>query len=77
MRSQHAAGAAVMLLAVKGREALKKLINDYKQRAAENERQTGQKRPAMYHAAAGREVDELVRVNGPWLIQLREVAPTP
>ena len=26
-------------------------------------------------AAAGREYDELVRVNGRWLIQLRDVAP--
>lgn len=99
--------------AVKGREALKKLINDYKQRGAEQEAKTGQKRPAMYHvltntyleftgkdhahmeaywmtvfaaggpnvpprvAAAGREVDELVRVNGQWLIKLRDVTPEP
>lgn len=99
--------------AVKGREALKKLINDYKQQAAENERKTGSKRPAMYHvlansylefidkdhahmeaywmtvfaagganqparlAAAGREVDELVRLNGQWLIKLRDVTPKP
>ena len=96
---------------VKGREALKKMINDLRQRAAENEAKTGEKRPAMYHvltntylqfvdkdhahmeaywmtvfaaagpktpsrvAAAGREVDELVRVNGQWLIQSRDVAP--
>ncbi|MGC2418407.1 MAG: hypothetical protein WA434_11715, partial [Candidatus Acidiferrales bacterium] len=26
-------------------------------------------------AAAGREVDDLVRVNGQWLIQSRDVAP--
>ena len=26
-------------------------------------------------AAAGREVDEIVRVNGQWLIKLRDVAP--
>jgi uncharacterized protein (TIGR02246 family) len=99
--------------AVKGREALKKMINDLKQRAAENETKTGEKRPAMYHvlansyleftdkdhahmeaywmtvfaasgpktparvAAAGREVDELVRMNGQWLIQSRDVAPQP
>jgi len=99
--------------AVKGREALKKLIHDLRQRAAENEAKTGQKRPAMYHviansylefsdkdharleaywmtvfaaagpdapsrvAAAGREVDELVRTNGQWLIKLRDVAPKP
>lgn len=99
--------------AVKGREALKKLINDLHQRAAENEAKTGQKRPPMYHviansyleftdkdharleaywmtvfaaagpdspsrvAAAGREVDELVRTGGQWLIKLRDVAPKP
>jgi uncharacterized protein (TIGR02246 family) len=98
--------------AVKGREALKKMINDLRQRAAENESKSGEKRPAMYHviansylefldkdharleaywmtvfaaagpktpsrvAAAGREVDELVRVNGQWLIKKRDVAPT-
>ena len=97
--------------AVKGREALKKMINDLRKRAADNEAKTGEKRPAMYHviansylefvdqdharleaywmtvfaadgpkvparvAAAGREVDELVRANGKWLIQLRDVAP--
>lgn len=97
--------------AVKGREALKKLIHDLRQRAAENEAKTGEKRPPMYHviansylefvdkdharleaywmtvfadggpkmpprvAAAGREVDELVRTNGQWLIKLRDVAP--
>jgi|SRR5579863_991918 len=97
--------------AVKGREALKKMISDLRQRAAENETKTGEKRPAMYHviansylefvdkdharleaywmtvfaaggpkvpsrvAAAGREVDELVRLNGQWLIKSRDVAP--
>jgi uncharacterized protein (TIGR02246 family) len=97
--------------AVKGREALKKMINDLRQRAAENEAKSGEKRPAMYHiiansylefidkdharleaywmtvfaaggqtmpprvAAAGREVDELVRTNGQWLIKSRDVAP--
>jgi uncharacterized protein (TIGR02246 family) len=97
--------------AVKGREALKKMVNDLRQRAAENETKTGEKRPAMYHvianshlefvdkdharleaywmtvfaaggpktpsrvAAAGREVDELVRLNGQWLIKSRDVAP--
>ncbi|HEX5230384.1 MAG TPA: nuclear transport factor 2 family protein [Bryobacteraceae bacterium] len=96
--------------AVKGRDALKKMINDLRQRGAENESKTGQKRPAMYHvlansyleftgkdhahmeaywmtvfageqktpprvAAAGREVDELVKVDGHWLIQVRDVAP--
>jgi hypothetical protein len=98
--------------AVKGREALKKMINDFRQRAAENESKSGEKRPAMYHviansylefldkdharleaywmtvfaaagpktplrvAAVGREVDELVRLNGQWLIKTRDVAPT-
>jgi uncharacterized protein (TIGR02246 family) len=97
--------------AVKGREALKKMINDFRQRTADNEAKTGEKRPAMYHvitnnylefadkdharlqaywmtvfaaggektparvAAAGREVDELVRSNGQWLIKARDVAP--
>jgi uncharacterized protein (TIGR02246 family) len=98
--------------AVKGREGLKKMINDFRLRAAENEAKSGEKRPAMYHviansylefldkdharleaywmtvfaaggpktparvAAAGREVDELVRLNGQWLIKTRDVAPT-
>jgi uncharacterized protein (TIGR02246 family) len=97
--------------AVRGREALKKMINDFKERTAENESKTGVKRPQMYHVlcnsyvqftdqdhahmeaywmtvaaaggpstpsrvlGAGREVDELVRVNGQWLIKLRDVAP--
>jgi hypothetical protein len=97
--------------AVKGHDALKKMISDLRQRAADNEAKTGAKRPAMYHvlansylefsdkdhahmeaywmtvfaasgekvparvAAAGREVDELVRVNGNWLIKVRDVAP--
>ena len=96
--------------AVKGHDALKKMINDFRQRGAKSEAK-GVKRPKMYHvlansylefldkdharmqaywmtvfastkqneparvAAAGREVDELVRVNGQWLIKLRDVAP--
>jgi hypothetical protein len=96
--------------AVKGREALKKMIAGFRQRTADAEAK-GEKRPPMYHviannylefldrnharmeaywmtvfaqagpnvpvrvAAAGREVDELVRVNGQWLIKLRDVAP--
>ena len=96
--------------AVKGSAALKKMIADLRQQAAQAEAK-GQKRPPMYHmllngyvgfpekdrahmeaywltvfgqagqnvpvrvAAAGREVDELVRVNGQWLIQLRDVTP--
>jgi len=85
---------------VKGQDALKKMISDLRQRAAETEGKTGQKSAPMYHmflnselvfpdkdhahmeaywmtvfgqagpnvavrvAAAGREVDEIVRVNG-------------
>lgn len=97
--------------ATKGREALKKMIADLRQRNTENQSKTGAKRPPMYHviansdlefldkdharlqaywmtvfasggesapprvAAAGREVDDLVRQNGQWLIKLRDVAP--
>ncbi|MGH9494767.1 MAG: nuclear transport factor 2 family protein [Candidatus Sulfotelmatobacter sp.] len=97
--------------ATKGREALKKMIMDLRQRNADAEAKSGTKRPPMYHvltnsylefvdkdhahmeaywmtvfaqggpnvpvrvAAAGREVDELVRVNGQWLIKTRDVAP--
>jgi len=96
--------------AVKGHDALKKMIADLRQRSADAEAK-GEKRPAMYHmemntyvefvdkdharvegywqtvfagqgpnvpvrvAAAGREVNELVRVSGQWLIQSRDVAP--
>jgi SnoaL-like domain len=96
--------------AVKGTDALKKMITDFRQRTADAEAK-GEKRPPMYHmstnsylefidkdhariegywltvfaqggpnvpvrvAAAGREVDELVRVNGEWLIKSRDVAP--
>jgi len=96
--------------AVKGRDALKKMIADLRQRTADVEAK-GEKRPPMYHmeantylefvdkdhariegywmtvfagqgpnvpvrvAAAGREIDELVRMNGQWLIKTRDVAP--
>jgi hypothetical protein len=96
--------------AVKGQDALKKMIADLRQRAADAEAK-GEKRPAMYHmtensylqfidkdharqeaywltvfagagptvplrvAAGGRDIDELVRVNGRWLIKTRDVAP--
>lgn len=96
--------------AVKGTDALKKMIADFRQSNADAAAK-GQPRPAMYHmemnsylefidkdharlqaywqtvfagqgttvpvrvAAAGREVDDLVRVNGQWLIQSRDVAP--
>jgi hypothetical protein len=97
--------------AVKGREALKKMISDLRQRNVEAEAKSGQKRPPMYHmnmnhylefidkdharlrayyltavagagqtvqprvAAAGWESNELVRVNGQWLIKVRDTAP--
>jgi SnoaL-like domain len=97
--------------AIKGHEALKKMILDLRQRGADAEAKSGEKRPPMYHmiansylefvdkdharlqaywmtvfaqagpnvpvrvAAAGREVDELVRVSGQWLIKARDVAP--
>jgi len=96
--------------AVKGHDALKKMIADLRQRSADAEAK-GEKRPPMYHmemntylefvdkdharlegywqtvfaaqgpnvpvrvAAAGREINEIVRVNGQWLIQSRDVAP--
>jgi len=94
----------------KGRDALKKMIVDLKQRRSESEAK-GERQPPMYHmtlnehlefldrdharinayyltvfgaagektplrvAAAGRSVDELIRVNGKWLIKSRDVAP--
>jgi len=97
--------------ATKGREALQKMISDFRQRTAENQSKTGVARPPMYHViansylefldkdharlqaywmtvsaaggqnnpsrvlGAGREVDELVRLNGQWLIRVRDVAP--
>lgn len=96
--------------ATKGREALRKMIADMRDRNAAA-RAKGEARPAMYHvitnpfvefvdrdharyhaywmtvfgaagqttpprvAAAGHEYDELVRVNGAWLLKLRDVAP--
>ncbi|HUA00259.1 MAG TPA: nuclear transport factor 2 family protein [Candidatus Aquilonibacter sp.] len=96
--------------AVKGHDALVKMIADLRKGAADAEAK-GQKRPPMYHmemntyiefvdrdharvegywqtvfggegqtmpvrvAAAGREVNDIVRVNGQWLIQTRDVAP--
>jgi len=97
--------------AIKGHEALRKMIADLRQRAADAQAKSGEKGPSMYHmtansylefvdkdharveaywitifaqpsptapvrvAAAGRDVDELVRVKGQWLIQTRDVAP--
>ena len=96
--------------AVKGRDALKKMISDLHQRGLETESKSGQKRAALYHAntnhylefidkdharlrayymtlragapnapaslvAAGWEQNDLVRVKGQWLIQVRDTAP--
>lgn len=96
--------------ALKGRDALYKMVADLKKSAAEREAK-GEKPAAMFHmetnlhleflgkdrarlnyywqtafaapkpgepariAAVGRGVDDLVRVNGKWLIQSRNVAP--
>ena len=96
--------------ATKGREALRKMVDDLKVRAAEAKAK-GEVRPPMYHmtaneritfsdkdharieayyitamaaggpntplrvAAVGRSIDDVVRVNGAWLIQSRNVAP--
>jgi uncharacterized protein (TIGR02246 family) len=90
--------------AVKGREALKKMVSDAGQKLnAENK--SAKKAPRMYHVvtnphiefidkdharyyaywmgalasggttSAGREVNELVRINGQWLISVRDVDP--
>ena len=97
--------------ATKGRDALRKMIADMRQRAADAEAKGEPKRPPMYHmtanervtfsdkdharieayyitamaaggpntplrvAAVGRSIDDLVRVNGQWLIKTRNVAP--
>jgi len=96
--------------ATKGREALKKMVDDLKATNAAAAAK-GEPRPPLYHmetnswiefidkdharhhayyltvsaaagantpariAAAGRSVDHLERVNGKWLIKLRDVAP--
>lgn len=90
--------------AVKGRDALKKMVSDARQQlSAANE--SGEKADRMYHVvtnphiefidkdharyyaywmgvftsggvtSAGREVNELVRMDGQWLISVRDVAP--
>ena len=91
--------------AVKGRDALKKMISDARQKM-EPENKSGNKKPRMFHVvtnphiefidqdharyhaywmgvfasggaitSAGREVNELVRINGQWLISVRDVDP--
>lgn len=94
--------------AVKGREALRKMVADARQKLeAENktDNKSDKKKPRMYHVvtnphiefidkdharfhaywmgvftsggvtSAGREVNELVRINGQWLISVRDVDP--
>jgi uncharacterized protein (TIGR02246 family) len=98
--------------ATKGRDALRKMVADLRQRAVDAAAKGEPKRPPMYHmtanerisfsdkdharieayyitavaaggpntplrvAAVGRSIDDLVRVNGQWLIKTRNVAPT-
>ncbi len=90
--------------AIKGREALKKMVSDARQKI-DVENKGEKKPPRMYHVvtnphiefidkdharyyaywmgalaaggttSAGREVNELVRINGQWLISVRDVDP--
>jgi uncharacterized protein (TIGR02246 family) len=96
--------------ATKGRDALKKMMIDQKQRITEAQAK-GETRPPIYHmhanhrvtftgkdqarfeayyltataaagqatplrvVAVGRSIDDLVRINGSWLIKTRNVAP--
>ena len=90
--------------AVKGREALRKMVSDARQQL-DAAKKSGAKADRMYHVvtnphiefideeharyhaywmgvftsggvtSAGREVNELVRMNGQWLISVRDVAP--
>lgn len=104
---QFSAGAT----ATKGRDALRKMISDLRQRQVEAQAKGEPKRPPMYHMTAnhrltfkdkdhatidaywitavaggganvplrvvsiGHSIDELVRLNGQWLIKSRNVAP--
>jgi uncharacterized protein (TIGR02246 family) len=90
--------------AIKGREALKKMISDARLKL-DADNKSGKKAPRMYHVvtnphiefidkeharfyaywmgalaaggttSAGREVNDLVRINGQWLISVRDVDP--
>jgi len=91
--------------AIKGREALKKMMLDARQKM-DAEKKDGKTTPRMYHVvtnahvefvdkdharyyaywmgafasgggltSAGREVNELVKINGQWLISVRDVDP--
>ena len=97
--------------ATKGRDALRKMIADGRQRQVEAQAKGEPKRPPMYHmnanqrvqftdkdharveayyitaiaaggnttplrvAGVGRSIDDLVRLNGQWLIKARNVSP--
>jgi uncharacterized protein (TIGR02246 family) len=98
---QFGRGAA----AIKGREALKKMVLDARQKM-DADKKSGKKIPRMFHVvtnphiefidkdharyyaywmgvfasggevtSAGREVNELMRINGQWLISVRDVDP--
>jgi uncharacterized protein (TIGR02246 family) len=43
--------------ATKGREALKKMVSELRQRTAENEAKTKENRPAMYHVVTNSSVE--------------------
>jgi len=91
--------------AIKGREALKKMVLDARQKL-DADKKSGKQSPRMFHVvtnphiefidkdharyhaywmgvfasggeitSAGREVNELVRINGQWFIRVRDVAP--
>ena len=90
--------------AIKGREALKKMVSDARQKL-DAANKGGKKAPRMYHVvtnphiefidkdharyyaywmgalasggttSAGREVNDLVRIDGRWLISVRDVDP--
>jgi uncharacterized protein (TIGR02246 family) len=91
--------------AVKGREALKKMVLEARQKL-DADKKSDKPKPRMFHVvtnphiefidenharyhaywmgvfaaggdvtSAGREVNELVRINGQWLIRVRDVAP--
>jgi uncharacterized protein (TIGR02246 family) len=90
--------------AIKGREALKKMVQDARQKF-DTANKSDKKAPRMYHivtnphiefidkdharyyaywmgalaaggtTSAGREVNELVKINGQWLISVRDVDP--
>ena len=90
--------------AIKGRDALKKMVEDARQKINEDSKDD-KKKPRMYHVVtnphiefvdkdharfyaywmgvmqtgenvgAGREINELVKINGRWFISVRDVSP--